>query len=125
MFLLAELSDYWTISVFESVAVAPSLSVMVAVMVSVPGLLNMKLMLAPAPICPDPATPPDGQDAASCQVVEAPPGDGRRLVHETEEPPTRVPDAPALGARADEDGEIRLTYRQLSALIEDAIRSLQ
>ena len=31
----------------------------------------------------------------------------------------------AAGATADGDGEIRLTYRELSALIEDAIRSLR
>ena len=67
----------------------------------------------------------EGQDAATCQVVEAPPGDGRRLVHESDEPPPRVPDLRSVRAIDDEDGEIRLTYRQLSALIEDAIRSLK
>ena len=73
---------------------------------------------APAPICPDPDTPPAGQDPASCQIVEAPPGDGQRLVRESAEPPVSR-------ATDDEDGEIRLTYRQLSALIEDAVRSLK
>jgi L-fuculose-phosphate aldolase len=70
---------------------------------------------APAPICADDA----GADAAAlCQVVEAPPGGGQRLV------PDVIAGAEG-GAPADKDGEIRLTYRELSALIEDAIRSLR
>jgi L-fuculose-phosphate aldolase len=77
---------------------------------------------APAPICADPAAP-DGpaasavDDPATCQVVRAPSGGGLRL----------VPDVAEIRARAgrDDEGEIRLTYRQLSALIEDAIRSLR
>ena len=80
---------------------------------------------APAPICPDPAAVADllaGPDPLTCQVVQAPEGDGRRL----------VPDAIELrgGALTDPSGpggdeEIRLTYRELSTLIEDAIRSLR
>ena len=83
---------------------------------------------APAPICPDP--PPAAgpgmpgsagdTDSISCQVVQAPPGDGRRLVLEL----TRDR-GQASGPLAEADGEIRLTYRELSALIEDAIRSLR
>ncbi|HXH07651.1 MAG TPA: class II aldolase/adducin family protein [Vicinamibacterales bacterium] len=67
---------------------------------------------APAPICP-----PDQADGASCQVVEAPevPPGGPRLVP--------VPPAPARGAVGSEP-EIRLTYRELAALIEEAVRSL-
>jgi L-fuculose-phosphate aldolase len=61
---------------------------------------------APAPICADDETPPG--DPALCQVVQAPAGSGSRLV-------------PA----GSEDGEIRLTYRELSALIEDTIRNLR
>jgi L-fuculose-phosphate aldolase len=76
---------------------------------------------APAPICPD---PPPGMDAdqsgtgagTACQVVQAPSSPGPRLV------PDDVRRAPS--ARA-EDAEIRLTYRELSALIEEAIRSLR
>jgi L-fuculose-phosphate aldolase len=79
---------------------------------------------APAPICAD-----TGEDP-SCQVVQAPTGGGRRL----------VPDPPSLAqkiaagyrevtskpaAKTDDETEIRLTYRELSALIEDAIRSLR
>jgi L-fuculose-phosphate aldolase len=71
---------------------------------------------APAPICADEAS---ADAAALCQVVEAPPGGGQRLV------PDVVASSAADGARADGDAEIRLTYRELSALIEDAIRSLK
>ncbi len=82
---------------------------------------------APAPICPDPTLVGDllsGPDPVTCQVVQAPPGDGHsRLV-----PDVIVPGAPSPNGAApepDEDQEIRLTYRELSALIEDAIRSLR
>jgi L-fuculose-phosphate aldolase len=75
---------------------------------------------APAPICADepagPASPAD--TAALCQVVEAPSGGGQRLVPDVR---TGVRDA----TRTRDDAEIRLTYRELSALIEDAIRSLR
>lgn len=73
---------------------------------------------APAPICAD--GPADGLDgAAVCQVVQAPAGTGLRL----------VPDLAAVGDRVDRssdwgDREIRLTYRELSVLIEDAIKNL-
>ena len=75
---------------------------------------------APAPLCADPAETggsDDGQGAATCQVVQSPAGGGLRL----------VPDVADVRARAagDDEGEIRLTYRQLSALIEDAIRNLR
>lgn len=81
---------------------------------------------APAPICPNPAMVDDllsGPSPLDCQIVQAPAGEGRRLVPEPSAPsaapvvmPPGVPDA---------DAEIRLTYRELSALIEDAIRSLK
>jgi L-fuculose-phosphate aldolase len=76
------------------------------------GLRGTYGIKAPAPICPpgmsaggraDGSTP---GDPASCQTVYAPEGDGARL----------IPDA---------DGEIRLTYRELSALIEAAVRELK
>jgi L-fuculose-phosphate aldolase len=69
---------------------------------------------APAPICADPSDAA-GADAASCQVVRAPESAGSRL----------VPDILPRGADAGSDDEIRLTYRELSALIEDAIRNLR
>jgi hypothetical protein len=67
-------------------------------------------IMAPAPICADDAMPAVS-DPASCQVVQAPAGAGSRLV-------------PDVLAQAGE-GEIRLTYRELSQLIEDAVRSLR
>jgi len=101
---------------------------------------------APAPIC-DPSTPlgagpstspgadastspgagastlpkagvGDRQDQATCQVVQAPPGSGLRLVPD-------LLDGVHASVRPGEEAEIRLTYRELSALIEDAIRSLR
>jgi L-fuculose-phosphate aldolase len=79
---------------------------------------------APAPICADPASlldEPTGMaeapDPAVCQVVEAPVGRGQRLIPESGSGRT--------DGAAGEEGEIRLTYRELSALIEEAIRSLR
>jgi L-fuculose-phosphate aldolase len=61
---------------------------------------------SPAPICSD-APSASGGDQVDCQVVQAPASpSGARL----------IPD----GA-----GEIRLTYSELTALIEDAVRSLR
>jgi len=78
------------------------------------GLRGMYGIASPAPICPDP------QDAAQvdCQVVQAPEGAGERLVSEAR---ARVRPDPAVGP----DGEVRLTYRELTALIEDAVRQLK
>jgi L-fuculose-phosphate aldolase len=69
------------------------------------GLRGMYGIASPAPICP-----PDEVlgDPASCQTVLAPRTDGTRLV-------------PGM----DGDAEIRLTYRELSALIEAAVRELK
>ena len=64
---------------------------------------------APAPICAE------TEEDATCQAVQAPAGDGARL----------VPDIVRRRAEAGGDGEIRLTYRELSALIEEAVRSLR
>jgi L-fuculose-phosphate aldolase len=73
---------------------------------------------APAPICPDPGALGDllASDPATCQVVDAPEGGGMRLVPAFES---------RSGAKTDAEGEIRLTYRELTSLIEDAIRSLK
>lgn len=68
---------------------------------------------APAPLCPEDATPAD----ATCQVVVAPSAPGARLVEDAL--------ASERGGRLGTDGEIRLTYRQLAALIEDAVRQLR
>jgi len=68
---------------------------------------------APAPICAD-----ETVEDATCQTVQAPEGDGARLIPD-------VIGAAGRSDRAGDEAEIRLTYRQLSALIEDAIRNLK
>jgi L-fuculose-phosphate aldolase len=79
---------------------------------------------APAPICAVPGTDLESRSVAdrtgaagdaTCQTVQAPKGDGSRL----------VADVVRRTAEGREDEEIRLTYRELSALLEDAIRSLR
>ena len=67
------------------------------------GLRTTYGIAAPAPICTDPGETAGGGE--TCQVVQAPQTDGRRL----------APDG---------EGEIRLTYRQLAALVEDAVRTV-
>ncbi|MGE3841861.1 MAG: class II aldolase/adducin family protein [Vicinamibacterales bacterium] len=74
---------------------------------------------SPAPLCLD--GPVDvGGNSVSCQVVQAPDAPGRKLVDEGV--------GRGIGARwaagDSTDGEIRLTYRELVALIEDAVRAL-
>ena len=80
------------------------------------GLRGTYGIASPAPICADdtPMPPDDGQVA--CQIVQAPDTAGARL----------VPDTPALstGGGSVQDAEIRLTYRELTALIEDAVKAL-
>ena len=73
-------------------------------------LRGMYGVAAPAPICPPDTGRQESEPA--CQAVQAPvvPPGGPRL----------VPDS-ALGP----DQEIRLTYGELAALIEDAIRSVK
>jgi len=68
---------------------------------------------APAPICADGSTaPPSDQDPATCQIIQSPasPGTGGARL---------IPTDPT-----DLDGEIRLSYRELTALIEDAVKAL-
>jgi len=72
---------------------------------------------SPAPICA-PDEPPEAGDA-SCQVVRAPDAPGLRLVDE------RRAAADSGDSRPGDEAEIRLTYRELTALIEDAVRSLR
>ena len=76
------------------------------------GLRDTYGIKAPAPICATDETVPD---QANCQVVEAPASASGRLVADV------VRQAATRGG----DAEIRLTYRELSALIEDAVRSLR
>ena len=77
------------------------------------GLRDTYGIKAPAPVCVDPAG--DGQDQASCQVLEAPESSGERL----------VPEVTSVLQQASRDGEIRLTYGELTALIADAVKHLR
>ena len=82
------------------------------------GLRGMYGIASPAPICPPVPSAAEGPDSvpgdpASCQTVLAPRTDGQRLVADF----TRG----VMG----NDGEIRLTYRELTSLIEAAVRELK
>jgi L-fuculose-phosphate aldolase len=79
------------------------------------GLRGSYGIASPAPVCTDDTITvgPGGQ--VECQVVQAPNAPaGARLVVD-------MPGLRELGG----DGEIRLTYRELTALIEDAVRNLK
>jgi L-fuculose-phosphate aldolase len=78
------------------------------------GLRGMYGIAAPAPLCADPAEAAGVNDAL-CQVLEAPESPTERL----------VPDVNTVLRQASRDGEIRLTYGELTALITDAVRSLR
>jgi L-fuculose-phosphate aldolase len=77
------------------------------------GLRGMYGIASPAAICTDPSQA--AADQALCQVLEAPTSATERL----------VPDVSGLIEQASRGGEIRLTYRELTALIADAVRSLR
>jgi L-fuculose-phosphate aldolase len=80
---------------------------------------------SPAPICADPVA----ESPADCQVIQAPSSPTQRLVPEREAFPTDF--SPSMGRRTERPGdappgqEIRLTYGELTQLIEDAIRALK
>lgn len=76
------------------------------------GLRGMYGIASPAPICTDESNPTTGGQL-DCQVVQAPESEERLVLHNLQPPPTGT------------DGEIRLTYRELTALIEDALRALK
>jgi L-fuculose-phosphate aldolase len=69
---------------------------------------------SPASICPDPSPETD----PSCQVIYAPSSPDARLVPETNLAPPQVP--PSIGS----EGEIRLTYAQLTELIDEAVAEI-
>jgi L-fuculose-phosphate aldolase len=99
------------------------------------GLRGTYGIKSPAPICADPSEALavlDSGNPAMCQVVQAPHGDGQRLVPDVilDGTPSLASSSPAsYAARPPQQPqgaeEIRLTYRELSALIEDAIRQLR
>ncbi len=90
-------------------------------------LRGMYGIAAPAPICADDDhAPRPAEDDATCQVLHAPSSPDERLVRADGARPA-LPDVssdeptPALAP----DREIRLTYRELTALIEDAVKQLR
>jgi len=80
------------------------------------GLRDMYGISSPAPICTDDTGSAGGGE--TCQVVQAPVTDGSRLVADTGQ------GGAGAGTRPAGEAEIRLTYRQLAALIEDAVRTV-
>jgi len=89
------------------------------------GLRGMYGIPSPAPVCTDDDTAvgPGGQ--LECQVVQAPTAPaGARLVADSPRVPTGSGRFAAV-SQLSGDGEIRLTYRELTALIEDAVRNLK
>ena len=81
------------------------------------GLRGRYGIAAPAPLCADPAAgaPVD----PNCQVIVAPAAPGERLVADTS-----VASGPGQPLVVGTDGEIRLTYAQLTELIDEAVRQL-
>jgi L-fuculose-phosphate aldolase len=79
---------------------------------------------APAPLCLDP--PATSGDQVLCQVLEAPASPGERLVPDVATTLRRLDgEARSANAAASADGEIRLTYGELTALIADAVKALR
>jgi L-fuculose-phosphate aldolase len=76
------------------------------------GLRGVYGIAAPAPLCADPEDP--NQQQVACQVLEAPESSERL-----------VPELNAMLRQARTDGEIRLTYGELTALIADAVKQLR
>jgi L-fuculose-phosphate aldolase len=76
------------------------------------GLRGFYGIPSPAPLCADPAE--GGGDQVLCQVLEAP-----------DSPDRLVPGVSDVLRRASRDGEIRLTYGELTALIADAVKNLR
>jgi L-fuculose-phosphate aldolase len=78
------------------------------------GLRGRYGIAAPAPICPDPPVSEPSADPA-CQVVVAPRAPGERLVADPHVPPPA-----GVGTR----DEIRLTYAELTALVNEVVAGL-
>lgn len=90
------------------------------------GLRGMYGIAAPAPLCADPSDIAAAADQVLCQVLEAPESPARLVPHSGEAGPvdggTHVD---AALQQASRDGEIRLTYGELTALIADAVKNLR
>jgi L-fuculose-phosphate aldolase len=85
------------------------------------GLRGMYGIASPAPICTDDAIQATGGQL-ECQVVQAPESGARLVPHDLNVP---LGDAAASPPSVSSAAEIRLTYRELTALIEDALRALK
>tara|TARA_B100001123_G_scaffold424025_1_gene534982 strand:- start:1022 stop:1726 length:705 start_codon:yes stop_codon:yes gene_type:complete len=79
-------------------------------------LRDMYGISAPAPICPDGIITENDE---TCQVIDSPVVPGKQVVDDVPSK-SRSNEIPVGG-----DGEIRLTYRELAALIEDAVNHLR
>ncbi len=73
---------------------------------------------APAPICPQDGDGGAASGDPACQTIEAPSAPGRQLVD-------AAPATAAAAPPADPHAEIRLTYRELAAIVEDAVNRLR
>lgn len=101
------------------------------------GLRGMYGIASPAPVCTDDTGSVNAGGQAECQVVQAPSAPaGTQLVAgrftRAEGALEALADRQGLATRGlrprvneGADGEIRLTYRELTALIEDALRNLK
>ena len=78
------------------------------------GLRGFYGIPAPAPLCTDPADAAATGDQALCKILESPESTERL-----------VPDVSSMLRQASRDGEIRLTYGELTALIADAVKNLR
>ena len=89
------------------------------------GLRGTYGIAAPAPLCTDPAEAA-AADQLLCQVLEAPESASERLVADVTTPLGNLgADTRRAMAAAGRDGEIRLTYAELTQLISDAVRNLR
>jgi len=89
------------------------------------GLRGTYGIAAPAPLCTDPAEAA-AADQMLCQVLEAPESGSDRLVPDvTAFLGNRGVDARRAPESSSRDGEIRLTYAELTQLISDAVRNLR
>ena len=81
---------------------------------------------APAPICPEGTDGIVAGEDATCQTLEAPSSPDQRLVDDTPAPPRGArPGVAGSGSGSGDEAEIRLTYRELASLMEDAITRLR
>jgi L-fuculose-phosphate aldolase len=72
-------------------------------------------IVAPAPICPEPSNAEGPAADATCQPIVAPAAPGERLVSDAASPPISVGTS----------DEIRLTYAELTALVNEVVDEIQ